>query len=99
MTCTVSVRPAVLCASALCLLLLASGNSSLYAQSRVVGDITNPAAPALDPAVPATTPVPGNETARFLDLQPTDLMATKIIGATVYNRQDEPLGRVTDLVI
>src|SRR5688572_8164759 len=87
---TVLIRPAALRRPTTCLLFVAAMNSVAYAQSTPPrGDVADPAVPALtNPAVPATTSVPGNGMARFFDLQPTDLMASKIVGVTVYNFQD-----------
>lgn len=40
-----------------------------------------------------------NMAVRFLDVQTVDLMATKLIGANVYNKQNESLGEIEDLVL
>ena len=36
---------------------------------------------------------------RFVDVQPADVMATKLIGSKVYNNQNENIGEIQDLVI
>lgn len=36
---------------------------------------------------------------RFVNVQPADFMATRVIGASVYNKQDESVGEIEDLVI
>lgn len=36
---------------------------------------------------------------RFVTVKPADVMASKLIGATVYNNQNESLGTVEDMVI
>jgi sporulation protein YlmC with PRC-barrel domain len=36
---------------------------------------------------------------RFVTVQPADLMSSRLVGANVYNNQNESIGEVEDLVI
>lgn len=36
---------------------------------------------------------------RFVTVKPADIMSSKLVGITVYNKQNETLGEIQDLVI
>lgn len=38
-------------------------------------------------------------TAKYVNLMPADVMSSRMIGATVYNNQEESLGEIRDLII
>lgn len=48
---------------------------------------------------PMSHPGGGIQKATFLTIRSVDLMATKLIGANVYNNQNESLGEIEDLVL
>jgi sporulation protein YlmC with PRC-barrel domain len=64
---------------------------------------TSPSQPAASSTQAATDGIKMADTAtvavRFVTMKPADLMSSKLIGAKVYNNQNESIGNVEDLVI
>lgn len=92
----------------------AFGQTTKPAEPMTAPATTEPMKPVQSPAAPSATMSPASSASdtsgmkmattatvavRFLTVSPADLMSSRLVGANVYNNQNENLGEVEDLVI
>lgn len=82
----------------------------IFAASTMIGAAvaqTNPPSSATSPSLAPSAATPGGiqtaqtvtTTVRYVTMTPADLLASKFIGTNVYNKQNESIGEIEDLVI
>lgn len=67
---------------------------------------TAPATPPASPATPSGTGTQGitsaqtsTATVRFVTVKPADVLSSRLVGTDVYNKQNENLGEIADIVV